>query len=369
MSIFELPRLAGGLPCRENTLWRRIYESDVLHGGLELVPGLRYWVEERFGNRTEVENQKIIRTANLITGEGALFNSLRSKRPADCFREKDLDSLVEEHRKNCPFCSPEDHTPEDLFGRIRGEYCLTASNLAKYDAYHGLIISREHHPLGFNEDMAEDYFRVAARWFQAVETGVAPESGPALYPFLIWNCLWPAGSSILHGHLQLTVAQKRPYPKVEQLLDCSLRYAQHYRSDYFQDFYTLYRALGLGWEDGEVRFLSILTPIKEKEIWILLPPGPVTLDRLGQAGRAAGRVLDRLKQQTCLQSFNAAVYLPPLKEGGEDSRRRWENYPLLVRLVDRGEIFNRTADFGAMELFALSVISSDPFAVARLIRP
>ena len=138
----------------------------------------------------------------------------------------------------------------------------------------------------------EDYFRVAARWFQEVKTDTALRGGgPALYPFLIWNCLWPAGSSILHGHLQLTVAQRRPYPRLKQLLDCSTRYGHRYGSNYFQDLYTLYKALGLGWEKGESRFLSMLTPIKEKEVWILLPPGPATPYRLGQAGRAVGRVL------------------------------------------------------------------------------
>lgn len=368
MSIFDLPRLAEELPFREKALWHRIYEIDVLHGKLELVPGLRSWVEEKLGSGPEVENQKIIRTTNLISGEGALFNSLRSRRPTARFPETDLESLVEEHRSNCPFCASEERTPGERFGRIRGKYCLTAANLAKYDGYHGLIIAQEHHPLRFNEDMVEDYFRVAARWFQEVKTDAALRGGgPALYPFLIWNCLWPAGSSILHGHLQLTVAQRRPYPRLKQLLDCSTRYGHRYGSNYFQDLYTLYKALGLGWEKGESRFLSMLTPIKEKEVWILLPPGPATPDRLGQAGRAVGRVLGRLKQQACLQSFNVGVYLPPL--GGEAEPGGWEDFPLVVRLVDRGDVFNRTADFGAMELFALSVISSDPFSVAGLLKP
>ena len=72
MSIFDLPRLAEELPFREKALWHRIYEIDVLHGKLELVPGLRSWVEEKLGSGPEVENQKIIRTTNLISGEGAL---------------------------------------------------------------------------------------------------------------------------------------------------------------------------------------------------------------------------------------------------------------------------------------------------------
>jgi hypothetical protein len=33
-------------------------------------------------------------------------------------------------------------------------------------------------------------------------------------------------------------------------------------------------------------------------------------------------------------------------------------------LVDRGDPGNRTCDIGSMELYAASVVSSDPFAVA-----
>lgn len=374
MSVFELPRLAEKLPARENKLWHRIYAVDVLEGKLKLASGMRSWVKEKFGSVAEVENQKIIRVTNLITGEGALFNNLRSKRPMTFFPEQDLDALVDEHRQNCPFCSAEDRTPGDSFGRVRGKYCLTAANLTKYDSYHSLIIPQEHHPLRFNEDMVEDYFRVAARWFREVQACkkayTVPEGGhgTALYPFLMWNCLWPAGSSVVHGHLQLTVTPKRHYTKVEQLRQCSLGYARHYGNNYFQDLYNLYKALGLGWAEGETRLMSILTPVKEKEVWILLPPGPATLDdKLGLVGRAVCRVLNRLQQQTGLQSFNVAVYLPPL--AGKAVTAGWQGFPIIARLVDRGDVFSRTADFGAMELFATGVISSDPFAVAGLLRP
>ena len=37
-------------------------------------------------------------------------------------------------------------------------------------------------------------------------------------------------------------------------------------------------------------------------------------------------------------------------------------------MVDRGDPMNRTADFGAMELYASSVVSSDPFRVAAALR-
>jgi hypothetical protein len=49
---------------------------------------------------------------------------------------------------------------------------------------------------------------------------------------------------------------------------------------------------------------------------------------------------------------------------GED----WDGFPAMVRLVDRGDSKKVTSDIGAMELYASSVISSDPFEVAKMLR-
>jgi hypothetical protein len=40
----------------------------------------------------------------------------------------------------------------------------------------------------------------------------------------------------------------------------------------------------------------------------------------------------------------------------------------VVHMVDRGSPANRTSDIGAMELYAASVVASDPFRVADLLR-
>ncbi len=53
---------------------------------------------------------------------------------------------------------------------------------------------------------------------------------------------------------------------------------------------------------------------------------------------------------------------------GDDLQNAAERVAGLFRLVDRGDPMNRTSDIGAMELYASSVISSDPFAVARVMR-
>jgi len=63
-------------------------------------------------------------------------------------------------------------------------------------------------------------------------------------------------------------------------------------------------------------------------------------------------------------SYNMALYVPPLSPDGED----WRRFPPLARLVDRGDPANKTSDIGAMELYAASVIATDPFRVAETLR-
>ena len=115
--------------------------------------------------------------------------------------------------KGDAFCHPEERTPEDVFGRVRSKHCVTASNVAKYDGFHGLIVFDDHDPLDLTAEKVDDYVCVALEWL-----GKAQEADPeARYPFLMWNCLWRAGSSVVHGHAQVSASRGAHYPKVQGL--------------------------------------------------------------------------------------------------------------------------------------------------------
>ena len=75
-------------------------------------------------------------------------------------------------------------------------------------------------------------------------------------------------------------------------------------------------------------------------------------------------MLNTLTDELNVVSFNLVIWHPPLEETEED----WSDFPIIARMVDRGDPLNRTADFGAMELYAASVVSSDPFKVAGALR-
>lgn len=359
--ITDLYALLEGLPSEERDLADRLFEVISTTGRLVVPQGMRDWVEDTFGSVGSVQEQKIVRVTDRITLEGTLFNELRASRPFDVGEDTPdlLRREIEDAREEDPFCAPEEKTPEDVFGRVRGSYSVSASNVAKYDGFHGLVVFDDHDPLCFTPKKVDDYVSVALEWM-----GRAFEEDPeAKYPFFMWNCLWRAGGSVIHGHAQITVTRGAHYPKVERLRRAALWYKSKYGSDYFSDLVRVHEALGLGLSPPlesppAVRGFVSLTPRKEKEVVLFGPD-------LGESlRRFVANVLECYTRDLDVSSFNAAFYMPPLAPTGED----WSSFPVTMHLVDRGDPASRTSDIGAMELYAAPVVSSDPFQVARLLR-
>ena len=353
--ITDLVALIEGLPPEERELADRLFEVIPTTGHLVVPEEMVGWVEKTFGSVRAVQEQRIVRVTNRVTLEGALFNELRASRPIDAHgTAPDLRREIESTTGDL-FCAPEEGTPADVFGRIRGSHSTTASNVAKYDGFHGLVVFDDHDPLDFTPEKVDDYVSVALEWLEK-----ARETDPeAKYPFLMWNCLWRAGSSVVHGHMQITAASGVHYPKVEHLRRAVLEYRNAHGSDYFSDLHRAHESLGLALPgSSEARGLVTLTPIKEKEVVLLGPDLGEPLRRLFTD------VLSRYTRDLGVASFNVAFYMPPDSPTGED----WSRFPVVIRLVDRGDPSNRTSDIGAMELYAAPVVSSDPFRVASILK-
>jgi hypothetical protein len=151
------------------------------------------------------------------------------------------------------------------------------------------------------------------------------------------------------------------YAQVERLRRAALLYQAAYRTNYFEDLYQAHADVGCGFTRADgVRVLANLTPIKESEVVLITP----TLD--GALRDAIYDALRALRDQLGVTSFNLAIYQPPLAR--PEAEENWDGFPTLVRIVDRGDPSSRTADFGAMELYAASVVSADPFHVVRVLR-
>ncbi|MGB3683072.1 MAG: hypothetical protein WA990_11370 [Rubrobacteraceae bacterium] len=353
--ITDLPRLIENLSSEDQALFGRIFDVSATTGRLDPPESMHGWIESSFGSVDAVREQRIVKITNLITLQGTLFNGLRSSRPSDTGTDLDLEEEIA-GTEGDPFCHPEEGTPADTFGRVRGRHSTTASNIAKYDGFHGVVVFDDHNPLHFTPEKVADYINVGLQWGrEAIETD--PE---ARYFFLMWNCLWRAGGSLIHGHAQATATRNLHYPKVEHLRRVALSYAAEHASNYFDDLYNVHDSLGLSFPcPGSIRGFASLTPIKEKEL--VLVGEDLEDEALHQAvAQALGSYVEALG----VSSFNVAFYTPPLTPDGSD----WSGFPTIVHLVDRGDPASRTSDMGAMELYAASVVASDPFRVAETLR-
>jgi hypothetical protein len=404
-TIDQLPELIAALPDRERALAARLFQVVVVEGQAVPPPEMRPWVERTFGSVEAVLNQRIVRVTNRWTFEGATFNALRSRRPGAGAASSDPPYQAElmeriERTRGDDFCQPEQRTTADTFGRVRGARMLTASNVAKADGWHGVAIFDEHNPLAIDAGLVADLFAVAPRWAaRARET-----DSVARHLFTLWNCLWRAGASQIHGHAQMTLSRGMAHAHVEAQRVAAARYRAAYGATgggYFADLAAVHTALGLGMAaDGApsdaggagsnaagaatTQGFASLTPVKEREV-MLLAMGAAP-DGLGALAAPLWRTLDVALHQLGVRSFDVAAYGPPL--GAPDAsdpaevadEADWVGFPLIARFVDRGAPLSPTpgagapfgvtptSDIGGLELYGSSVIASDPFDVARALR-
>ena len=341
--ITDIDKLIKELPKEKKKLFNKIFKVVVTKGKLNPPKEMYSWIKQNFESIKNVKTQKIVRIDNIITNEGTLFNCLRSMRPIQTAKE------TPDLSKKDPFCNPLTLTPEDTFGRIKGKHCVTASNIAKYDGLHGLIIFNRHNPLKFNKEEVEDYIDASLNWFKAGNK----HDKKAVYPFLMWNCLWRSGASIVHGHMQVNLTKKRHYNKIEFLRKA----AKKYKGNYFDDLFEIHKQIGLGFNYKNVKVMANLTPIKEKEVVL------ISNEMSDDLKETIYKTLKCFVDELGVRSFNLAVLMRPLIK-----IKGWEEFPIIARIVERGDLNAKTTDIGGMELYAgNNVVSSDPFKVAKIL--
>lgn len=345
----DLIELVYALPVAERRLFDRIYSLESTDAHLNVPQAMVPWVKRTFGPVTTVETQRITRVSNTITGEGTLFNGLRGRRPIRSALRANSEFYSE--LTNDVWTDPLKSTPEDLFGRLSNDHVLTAANVAKYDAIHSILVFKEPDPLSFTEESIGAQFQIANDWMRMAHA----HDPDANYPFLMWNCLWRAGGSIVHGHSQVSLARGRHYAKIERLRRDAAAYREKHNSEFFSDLWQVHRSLGLAHELLGVRVMAHLTPLKEKEVVLMAP----ALNDL--TASAVYWTLSRFRDRMGVRSFNLGALMPPLAASEED----WSGFPVIIRIIDRGDLGTRTSDIGSMEMFAEPVVAADPFQVHR----
>lgn len=352
LTVTRLDEIVEELSVEDRLAFERVFHVSVTYGDLVPPDAMRPWIEQRFGDVEQVRQQKIVKVTNVVTMDGVLFNWLRSSRPI-WRQELNLDEELERGNGE-PFDDVYNLTPEDTFGRVEGEWCVTASNVAKFDGHHGVIVFKEKHPLRFTREQIHDYLNTGERW-----AALAHRSDPsAKYYFFLWNCLWRAGASLLHGHAQVLLGREMHYAAIESLRRAALLFEAAHRQNYFDALYNAHEMVGAGFMSGGVRVLANLAPVKEHEIILIA-------DEMNDALKdRCYDVLACYRDRLGVSAFNLVIYRPPLAPTPES----WDGFPVIVRIVDRGDPLTRTNDFGAMELYAASVVASDPLTLAQTLR-
>ncbi len=361
--IFGLKNRIDGLYDVDREIAARVLRVTNSWGKTNPPASMAPFLERGFGSVEKVENQPIVRVDVIPLGEGTLFNHLRSRRPG-MSSLADLDEKVQEIidsslAKGDVFANPLDGTPESTWGRLQGNHSVTAENVAKFDGEHSLVIFNQPHPLRYGREEVVDYLETAKRVWDEQRR----HDKDAEYPFLIWQAMGKSASSVTHGHIQVVSARERHYPKVDRLRTQAADYKDKYGANFWTDYEHLHDKLGLMIRRNGSCVMAHVAPIKEKEIWML----GMDFDR--EFMNDTFDLLDVYLHRLGVRSFTLSIAKPPIatteemRSRGED----WSEFPVLLRLVDRGDPTSPTADIGAMELYAASVVASDPYDVKRVL--
>jgi hypothetical protein len=350
--ILQLPSRIEALAGEARARADRLIDVHGIAGHTVPPTALEPWLQATFGSADAVRQQSMVRVTNLATLEGTVFAPLRSRRPINGHDHAgDLAAEIAATEGD-PFCDPLQGTPADTFGRVRGTRMVSGANAALADAHHAVLVFDEHDPLAFDAELVGDLFSTGREWANAAR---AHDPGATAY-LLIWNCLWRAGGSIVHGHAQALVGAAH-HAQVERFQrDGAVHRARH-GVDLVSDLVDAHRDLGLAVDHEGIAILSHLVPTKERELLIVAAPG--TDERDASFSSAVARALLTLRDRLGVRSFNLALWRPPLANAGAE----WESFPTMVRIVDRGDPFSRPSDIGAMELYGTPIVGADPYDV------
>jgi hypothetical protein len=350
--ILELPSRIAALDGDARTRADRLLEVRPITGRTDPPSSLEPWLTETFGSADAVRRQSMLRVTNRATLDATIFAPLRSRRPLDGPESRgDLAAEIAASEDD-PFCDPLHGTPADTLGRVRGARMISGANAGLADAHHAVLVFDDHDPLAFDAALVADLFSTGREWAEAARS----EDPDADAYLLIWNCLWRAGGSIIHGHAQSLLGTAH-HARVERFRRDAADHRVRHGADLTADLLGVHDDLGLAVDHEGIAILSHLVPIKERELLVVAPPG--TDERDPAFGGAVARALLAYRDRLGVRSFNLALWRPPL----DDRRDGWERFPTMVRIVDRGDPFIRPSDIGAMELYGTPIVGADPYDV------
>lgn len=185
------------------------------------------------------------------------------------WQKPDFDKLVEGTASWCPFCPDKimqvtPSFPPELVaeGRLASGDMLLFPNLAPYDALGAVATLGARHFTPMTEFTAPQIaraFGLAQDFFRRVDAAGHPES---VYHFVNWNHMPPAGSSLIHSHIQVFASSHAPNLLAQELAGAK-RYGEETGRGYWDDFLAAEQKSGERWLGtlGRVHFLQSYAPI------------------------------------------------------------------------------------------------------------
>jgi len=249
-----------------------------------------------------------------------------------------LDGLVEGSRVGCPFCpeSVKSRTPMFVSGFVDGGRFVVGDvvvvpNLMGHAERSVLaVLGGKHHlKLGeFHSELVLDGFRGGAAYLRRL----LEVEGGRWFPAFVFNYLPPAGSSILHPHMQI-LARDRPF----YLTGLMLRKSRSYFAKYGRSFWTDLLETEKGGErylfgKGRVEWLVPFAPLRGmNEVQAIVRGRSNLLELTDEDWRGLAEGVSRVLRfygKEGYSSFNVAVLSGPLG-------RHLDYFDVGLRMINR----------------------------------
>ena len=324
----------------------------------------------------ELDTQTIEIRQDPLTGYQSVLAEAFTGKIAFAFPETDYEYLrqrMAETRDQCFMCDGKWRTtspryPERLLpgGRLeKGESALFP-NLFPLATYHAVVKVGEKHGRTMDEFSPSLLFDALSMSVEFIRKCFA--SDPETPYFTInANFMFPAGSSIMHPHIQI-IGSPLPSTHLRLLLEKSLAYQGESGACYWNDLVETEKQAGQRWlgEIGESRWFTAFSPTGANEVNALWPRSNFLEWGEGDVeamARGISRVL-LAYHELKFSSFNFTCFSGPLGKECPEFR-------CLLRLINRQNMHPhyRADDFFLQKLHQDEVIIYPPEDLATLIRP
>ncbi len=315
-----------------------------------------------------LDNQEIEVRFDPLLEHQSVFNPDLKDKISILFPETDyeyLEKVVGETRNKCFLCDGKwEHTtpryPEEFIpgGRLIKNETVLFPNLFPLFGYHAVIMLGEKHFRtldDFPPSLFLDAFDVSVEFMRRCF-----EHDPAVKYFTInANYLFPAGSSVVHPHLQI-IGGRLPTTHQKLLIDRSQIYFEKNGSIYWDDLVRSEKEIGRRWiaEVSGIHWLTPYSPVGQNEVQAIWPGKRHFLEWDREDMKAiAGGISEILKtyREMKFSTFNFSIYSGAL-DGSDKSFR------CMMRLITRQNVVpnHRTDDYYFQKLLGNEIILITP---------